>query len=155
MLLGSGYMTTSSPYTSEVDNGSLQEVFPQHDCHIMQAFTSTRRNNPVTNNFCQESYPEGCSVSPSRSPGSVLATESLANNDTYLAEMAIWQGNENFLCPSSPSFNFLSSNIGFRVSRKGRLGSRWFKLRAALKWGISIRRDAAAKRIARFLDCDI
>lgn len=154
MLLGFDYMTTSLPYTCMVDNNSLQEVFPEHDCHLMQAFSSTRRDSLETNNFCHESYTEGYSVARSRSPGSVLVSGSLANNDTYRAEMATWKGNGNFLCPSNQSVDFVSSNIGFRVTRKGRTGSRWFKLRAAFKWGISIRRDAAAKKLERFLYYD-
>lgn len=152
MLLGSDYMTTSLPYTSKVDNDSLQEVFPEHDCHLMQAFSSTKRDSLVTNNFCHESYAEGYSLAPSRSPGSVFPSGSLASNDTYLGEMATWQGIENFICPSNQSVDFISSN--FHVSRKGRPGSGWFKLRAALKWGISIRRDAAAKKLERFLYYD-
>ncbi|KAL8118923.1 calmodulin-binding protein 60 B-like [Apium graveolens] len=145
MLLGFDYM--------KVDNGSLHEVFPEHDCHLIQAFSSTMKDSLETNNFCHESYTEGYSVAPSMSQGSVLVTGSLANDDTYLAQMATFQGNGNFLFPSNQS-DFDSTNIGFCVSRKGRPGSRWFKLRAALKWGISIRRDAAAKKLERFLYYD-
>lgn len=154
MLQDFGCMPTSSPYTSGVDNGSLQEVFPKDVCQLMQVFPSTRRNSLVTNNFFHESYAEGYSVAPSRSPGSVLPSGSLAYSDTYLAEMTTWQGNDNFPCPIDQSVDFVSSNIGFCVSRKGRPGSRWFKIRAALKWGISVRRDAAAKKLERFLYYD-
>ncbi|WOH09561.1 hypothetical protein DCAR_0729018 [Daucus carota subsp. sativus] len=152
MLLNFGYMTTSPPYTSELDNGDLQEVILEHD--LMQGFSSKRKNSLVTNNFLHESSTPGYGVAPSVSPGSVLASASLAYTDTFSAEMMKWPVNENFICPNNQSIDFVSSSIGFHVSKTGRPGLKWFKLRAALKWGISIRRDAAAKRLERFLRYD-
>ncbi|RVW97890.1 Calmodulin-binding protein 60 D [Vitis vinifera] len=39
------------------------------------------------------------------------------------------------------------------MSRKGKPRARWCKIRAALKWGISVRRDVAAKRMEKLIFC--
>lgn len=71
-----------------------------------------------------------------------------------MTEMAMWQGSEYFPSSSNQSIDFVSSDLGFHVSKNGRPGARWFKLRAALKWGISIRQEVAAKTTAMLLYYD-
>ncbi|KAK1364208.1 Calmodulin-binding protein 60 B like [Heracleum sosnowskyi] len=144
MLLSSLQAEMSNSYTVGQQNvGTL--VADEDQLPMLQDFGCMTTSSPYTSGVHNEGY----SVAPSRSPESVLPSGSLANNDTYLAKMATWQGNENFLWATNQSIDFDSSNIGFCVSTKGRPGSRWFKLRTALKWGISIRRDAAAKKLER------
>lgn len=146
MLVDFDCMTSSSP-TFELDNSSLPDFSLAHDHHSMQAFSPTRRNGLATKDYCYGMYGEWNSAAPSGSLGSVLTSGSLANDDIYWGELVTWQGNENFLLPSNQSIDFVSSNLGFGIPRNGRPGARWFKLRAALIWGISIRRDAAARRM--------
>ncbi|KAL8115014.1 calmodulin-binding protein 60 B-like isoform X2 [Apium graveolens] len=132
--------------TSTIDEGQLP-LLPGFD---YMAFSPTR-DSIGTTDHCYGTYREGYSAAPSSSLGSVFTSGSLANDDIYSSEMAMWQGNEYFPSPSNQSIDFVSSYLGFHVSKNGRPRTRWFKLRAALKWGISIRHEVAAKRMARLL----
>lgn len=154
MQLGSDHMTTSPPYTFEVDNGSQLEVSLAHNCHSMQAFSPPLSNSFVMKDFYDGSYREGYNTAPIGSLGSVMMTEDLAADDISQVEMSTWQGNGFFLAPSTQSVGILSSNIGFHFSRNGKPKARWCKIRAAIKWGILVRRDVAAKRMARLMYYD-
>lgn len=147
MQLGSDRMTSSPLYTFEVDNGSQLDVSVANNCHSLQAIYPTLTNSFVMKDFCYGSYSEGRSAAPSGSLGSVL-TGDLAD-DISQVEMSNWQGNGFFLPPSNQSVDIVSSNVGFRFSKKGKPKARWCKLRAAIKWGISVRRVVAAKRMGR------
>lgn len=152
LLPGFDYVTSSSP-TFELDSSSLSDISLAPNWQSMQAFSPTR-DSLITKDHCYGAYREGYTSAPSSSLGSVLTNGSLANDDIYSSEMATWQGNEYFPSPSNQSTDFVSSYLGFHVPKNRRPGARWFKLRAALKWGISIRKEVAAKRMAKLLYYD-
>lgn len=68
-------------------------------------------------------------------------TEEFINDDFNF--QSLWQGDELYINPSNQTID-----IGICFSRNGSPRARWCKIRAALKWG-SVRRDVAAKRMAR------
>lgn len=60
-----------------------------------------------------------------------------------------------FAANNEAEVRILSShpNFGIGVSRKEKPKSRWCKVRAALTWGISVRRDIEAKRMGKPFFC--
>ena len=63
------------------------------------------------------------------------------------------QANQNFTFASLPATSRPNFNMSIdRLHGKAYIG--WLKLKAALKWGISVRREAAAKRVAILEELD-
>ena len=72
---------------------------------------------------------------------------------TLFPVSATWgEGNSLlFAANNDAGVRILSShpNFGIGMSRKGKPRASWCKVRAALKWGISVRRDVAAKKMEK------
>lgn len=153
--MGSNHMATSPPYTYEMDDSSPLGFSMAQNFHSMQAFYPTLRNSFIMRDFCYGPYAGGgYSSAPSGSLGSVMGSGNLAVNDNYQAETSIWQGNRFSFGRNYQSVDIFPSNISFRLSGSGSPKARWCKIRAAFKWGISVRRDVAAKKMERLLFVD-
>ncbi|KAM7469941.1 hypothetical protein LguiA_008124 [Lonicera macranthoides] len=148
MQMGSNHMATSPPYTYEIDDSAPLGLSMAQNSHSMQAFSPTLRNSFIMRDFCYDTYAGGeYSSAPSESLESVMVRGNLAVNDSYLAETSIWHGNRFSFGRNYQSADIFPSNIGLRLSGSGSPKARWCKIRAAFKWGISVRRDVAAKRM--------
>lgn len=150
MQLSSDHATTAAlPNTFAVDNGSQLDVSLANYCHSLQAIYPTLTNSFTMKDFCYGSYSEGYSAAPSGSLLESVSIRDIVADDISQHEMSNWQGDQFFLAPSNQSVANVSSNFGFCFSNSRKPKARWCKLRAAIKWGISVRRVVAAKRMAR------
>lgn len=146
-------MTTSVPNSFEVDNDnqlnfplanesySLQDIYPSPNNFMMKDFHF---------GSCSEEYSAG----PSVSLGSVSPWDLVAERSSYV-NISKWQEEGFFLPTTNRSVDVVSSNLGFQFLKNGKPRARWCKLRAVIKWGISVRRVVAAKRLARPLYLDL
>uniref|UniRef100_A0A5B7AMA6 Calmodulin-binding protein 60 D n=1 Tax=Davidia involucrata TaxID=16924 RepID=A0A5B7AMA6_DAVIN len=164
--LSFNHTTITPPYTFEVEDSSQLEVPVAQSCHPMQMFTPTVRNSIIVMNSCSGPYGGGNCQSTSGSLGPIVQAGHLPADDTSHVVTSTWLpvtttwGQENglFLAPSNEAeVGIVSSfpNFGIHLSRNGKPKAGWCKIRAAVKWGISVRRDVEAKRMAaRFLYMD-
>ncbi|GFY80812.1 hypothetical protein Acr_01g0006210 [Actinidia rufa] len=72
----------------------------------------------------------------SGSLGPVMQIGHLSAGDNSQVGISTWPGNVGIVSP----------NFGIHISRNGKPKARWCMIRAAMKLGLSVRRDAAAKR---------
>ncbi|XP_059648444.1 calmodulin-binding protein 60 B-like isoform X2 [Cornus florida] len=150
MQLGFNH-TTSTGYGFEVEDGSQLEVSMGLNCHPVQAFLPMLSNNLVVTDSCPGPYSEANNWAPGGSLGQVVQIGHPIPEYNAHLETSTWKGNGFFFPPSNGRVGIRSSNFGIQISRNGKPKVRWFKVRAALKWGISVRRDVAAKRMAGLL----
>lgn len=139
--LGFNCSTTSSPNIYELDNSQLEVSVSTQMQVPPQALGYSFG---MTDSW---SGPYGCGSdwTPSGSLGPAMPTASFPADETWFpinSATTFGQGN-SFLCSSS------NEEVGIRISRRGKQKARWCKIRAALKWGISVRRYVAARRMAR------
>lgn len=152
----------SSSYYDWDDNN--QEVVSLAACHPLEALSPMLRSSFILRDTYTGPFNGGIGWSSSGSPGPVMPNGHLAADDTFQFQTstlfpvsATWgQGNSFFLAANNEAeVGILSShpNFGIGMSRKGKPRARWCKIRAALKWGISVRRDVAAKRMEKLFFC--
>lgn len=152
----------SSSYYDWDDNN--QEVVSLAACHPLEALSPMLRSSFIMRDTYTGPFNGGIGWSSSGSPGPVMPNGHLAADDTFQFQTstlfpvsATWgQGNSFFLAANNEAeVGILSShpNFGIGMSRKGKPRARWCKIRAALKWGISVRRDVAAKRMEKLIFC--
>lgn len=77
----------------------------------------------------------------------VMQITHLTADDNSQVGTSTWQGNGFLFAPVDNIVGSAASNVGIRISTDGKPKSRWCTIRAAVKWVISIRRVAAAKRM--------
>ncbi|XP_010259392.1 PREDICTED: calmodulin-binding protein 60 D-like isoform X2 [Nelumbo nucifera] len=148
-----------NPSTFILEDHSQSRVGNMQECHSVQLFTSIGRDDSGMRDYFSEPYGNAMSEWVSGgSDGSVVPGGHLVGNDNSQVQFQSWfpfpatwgQGNGLFIGSSDDTgINFLSSlpdYVHFSRSCKPNMG--WFKLRAAVKWGIS---DLAARRRARLL----
>ncbi|CAK9139889.1 unnamed protein product [Ilex paraguariensis] len=150
MQLGSNDMASSSPFAYKVEDANELEVSMAQSSHQMQMFTSTMRNSFTMRDFLCGPDGGGCSWGTSGSMGPVVFTGHVAADDNIQDETT-WQGNGLFQAPYNKAADIVSTDFGIHIPRSGTPKARWCKLRAAITWGILVRRDVTAKRMARLL----
>ncbi|XP_057495400.1 calmodulin-binding protein 60 B-like isoform X2 [Actinidia eriantha] len=128
MQLAPNHMTvTPSPlYTYNVQDGS----------HPVQVFAPTLRNGFMATDYISGPYVGETSWAASGSLGPVMQIGHLSASDNPQVGISTWPGNVGIVSP----------NFGIHISRNGKPKARWCMIRAAMKLGLSVRRDAAAKR---------
>ncbi|GFY94919.1 calmodulin binding protein-like protein [Actinidia rufa] len=138
MQLAPNHMTmTPSPlYTCNVQDGSHPEVSVAQLCHPVQVFGPTLRNDFMTTDYISGPYVGETSWAASGSLNPVMQIGHLTTSDNSQAGTSTWPGNIGFFSP----------DFGKHLSKKGKPKARWCMIRAAMKLGLSVRRDAAAKR---------
>lgn len=105
--------------------------------------------SPPCSYNAQHTYGGPCDIGKSWAP--VMQITHLTADDNSQVGTSIWQGEGFFFAPTDNGVGIAASNFGIPISRNGKPKARWCMIRAAVKWGISVRRDAAARRMARFL----
>ncbi|PSS19667.1 Calmodulin-binding protein 60 B like [Actinidia chinensis var. chinensis] len=138
MQLAPNHMTmTPSPlYTCNVQDGSHPEVSVAQLCHPVQVFGPTLRNDFMTTDYISGPYVGETSWAASGSLNPVMQIGHLTTGDNSQAGTSTWPGNIGIFSP----------DFGIHLSKKGKPKARWCMIRAAMKLGLSVRRDAAAKR---------
>ncbi|GFY90520.1 calmodulin binding protein-like protein [Actinidia rufa] len=139
MQLAPNHMTvTPSPlYTYNVQDGSHPEVSVAQLCHPVQVFAPpTLRNGFMAPDYISGPYVGETSWAASGSLGPVMQIGHLSAGDNSQVGISTWPGNVGIVSP----------NFGIHISRNGKPKARWCMIRAAMKLGLSVRRDAAAKR---------
>ncbi|GMP40028.1 hypothetical protein CsSME_00010638 [Camellia sinensis var. sinensis] len=99
---------------------------------------------------CSGPYGGGDNWAPSGSLGSFMQIGHLTANDNSQEQKPTWHGNGLFFAPNNETVGILSSNFDIHISRNGKPKARWCMIRAAMKWGISVRRDVEAKKWQSF-----
>ncbi|XAR52676.1 hypothetical protein NMG60_11020862 [Bertholletia excelsa] len=145
MQLASSRMT-SPPCTFDSQDRNGLEVSVSGHSYPMQVFAPTLYDSLIINDSCSGPSGEDKSWAPSGSVRKLLQNGCLAVYDNSQAGTSKWQGNGLFLSPSNDAGGLLSSNFGIHISRSGKPKARWCMIRAVVKWGISLRRDVAAKK---------
>uniref|UniRef100_A0A5B7AKZ3 Calmodulin-binding protein 60 D n=1 Tax=Davidia involucrata TaxID=16924 RepID=A0A5B7AKZ3_DAVIN len=150
MQLNFNHMTTSPRCTFEVEDSSQLEVHLAQSFLPTHIFTPTLRNSFVLRNSFSGHYSAGNCWTPSGSLGPLVQAGHLAADDASQVETSSW------LPSNEAEFGIASSfpNFGIHLSKNGKPKAGWCKIRAALKWGISVRRDVAAKRMEKLLFLD-
>lgn len=109
----------------------------------------TMTTSPPCSYNAQHTYGGPCDIGKSWAP--VMQITHLTADDNSQVGTSIWQGEGFFFAPTDNGVGIAASNFGIPISRNGKPKARWCMIRAAVKWGISVRRDVAARRMARFL----
>ncbi|KAJ7977883.1 Calmodulin binding protein-like [Quillaja saponaria] len=141
---------------SVADNGGPMPV----------ASTQMPQNNYPNGDFLSGFYNDTNYLSPSGLQMPVMpgAGDYLPQNDKFTvqtpncfpAAAATCEGGNDFYMPSvdGTEFDMLSAFPSYsihHISRTGNPKAGWCKIRAAIKWSISVRRDVAAKKWAKLL----
>ncbi|KAL7235314.1 hypothetical protein ACSBR1_018754 [Camellia fascicularis] len=151
MQLASNHMMSLQPYTYDAQDGSQLEVSAAQHYQPMQLFTPALGNCLMAADSCSGPYVGGDSWAPSGSLGSLMQIGHLTANDNSQEQKPTWHGNGLFFAPNNETVGILSSNFDIHISRNGKPKARWCMIRAAMKWGISVRRDVEAKKWQSFL----
>ncbi|XP_010268064.1 PREDICTED: calmodulin-binding protein 60 D-like isoform X2 [Nelumbo nucifera] len=164
MVKQSGFNNLPNPATFiQEDHGQSKGVGDMQECHPTQLFTPIERNDLSTTDISTGPYRSDMSDwATGGSSGPVMPGGHLVGEGNPKFQFQNWfplpatwdQGNGLFLGSGDETgISFLSSlpDLSVHVSRSCKPNMGWFKLRAAVKWGISVRRDLAAKRRARLL----
>ncbi|KAF8387781.1 hypothetical protein HHK36_026436 [Tetracentron sinense] len=148
--------STASPSYIVEDCGQLEEVAAMQGCQG-KVFAPIQRNSFKMRYSCTVPYENyGNDWSPTGSLDPVMPGGQ-ATDDKFQVQMPGWgQGSGLFLAPSDAGIGLFYSlpNLRVHISKSAKPNMGWFKLRAAIKWGISVRRAVAAKRLARLLQLD-
>ncbi|CAL5378626.1 unnamed protein product [Camellia sinensis] len=147
MQLASNHMMSLQPYTYDAQDGSQLEVSAYQP---MQLFTPALGNCLMAADSCAGPYSGGDGWAPSGSLGSFIQIGHLTANDNSQEQKPTWHGNGLFFTPNNETVGILSSNFDIHISRNGKPKARWCMIRAAMKWGISVRRDVEAKKWQSF-----
>ncbi|XP_008245780.1 PREDICTED: calmodulin-binding protein 60 G-like [Prunus mume] len=160
--------STSCPYQPEVSNHLVVSL--AQASHPMQVFTPALRSSFSMEDFNSMHYNGESSWPPLNGfqvpivPSAHLGTENL-----FQVQTSTWSPtptSTNVIWGQANSFCFGSSNNGTEAGHFPHIsglvhnsGTRkpkacWCKLRAAIKWWVSVRRDVAARRMARPLYLD-
>ncbi|CAL5330120.1 unnamed protein product [Camellia sinensis] len=150
MQLASNHMMSLQPYTYDAQDGSQLEVSAAQHYQPMQLFTPALGNCLMAADSCSGPYGGGDSWAPSGSLGSFMQIGHLTANDNSQEQKPTWHGNGLFFAPNNETVGILSSNFDIHISRNGKPKARWCMIRAAMKWGISVRRDVEAKKWQSF-----
>ncbi|CAL5380522.1 unnamed protein product [Camellia sinensis] len=146
MQLASNHMMSLQPYTYDAQDGSQLEVSAAQHYQPMQLFTPALGNCLMAADSCSGPYGGADSWAPSGSLGSFMQIGHLTANDNSQEQKPTWHGNGLFFTPNNETVGILSSNFDIHISRNGKPKARWCMIRAAMKWGISVRRDVEAKK---------
>ncbi|KAF7142307.1 hypothetical protein RHSIM_Rhsim05G0133700 [Rhododendron simsii] len=145
MQLPSSHMTTaiSPSYSYNVQYDSQPEDSVTQLSYPMQLSSPTLQNSFRATDSYGGPYDVGNGWAP------VMQITHLTADDNSQVGTSTWQGNGFLLAPVDNIVGIAASNVGFRISTDGKPKSRWCTIRAAVRWVISVRRDAAAKRMGR------
>ncbi|KAJ4954715.1 hypothetical protein NE237_011498 [Protea cynaroides] len=162
MQPGFNHLTNTSASIME-DLAELEEVAITEGRHSLQVCTPIQRNCFNMKNSYNGTYWKDGSEGGLGGPSvPAVSARHLAGDDIsqvqwqglFPVDTSWGQGSGLFLgSTDEASVGYLSSlpDLSVHISRSCRPNLRWFKLRAAIKWGISVRRDVAARRRARLL----
>jgi hypothetical protein len=128
---GSNYIAMPPLCTYEIEETAPLNLSMAHNSHSIQSFSPSLRNSFFLKDFCYDPMVSG-------------------NLAVDQSESSLWGKNRFSFGRNYPSVDLFQSNLGFRLSGR----ARWCMIRAAFKWGISVRRDVAAKKMARLLFVD-
>ncbi|XP_058213968.1 calmodulin-binding protein 60 B-like isoform X2 [Rhododendron vialii] len=145
MQLPSSHMATaiSPSYSYNVQYDSQPEDSVTQLSYPMQLSSPTLQNSFKATDSYGGSYDVGNGWAP------VMQITHLTADDNSQVGTSTWQGNGFLFSPVDNTVEIAASNVGIRISMDGKPKSRWCTIRAAVKWVISVRRDAAAKRMER------
>ena len=140
------------------DYHQSEEVAGIPDLHPLQHFTPYERNTFSMTSPLPAYVNDGGEGVSGGSSSAVMTGENFPVDD-FISQFSSWipvaatygEGNDVFLAPGNEmGIGLLSSLSELRggINRDCKPSIGWFKLRAALKWGISVRKDVAARRRA-------
>ncbi|XP_042514421.1 calmodulin-binding protein 60 D-like isoform X2 [Macadamia integrifolia] len=141
-------------------HGELEETAVTQGHHSVQVCTPIQRNSFNMNDSCIGPYvKDGNEWAPGGPLVPAVSAGHLAGDDIsqvqwqglFPVDTSWGQGNGMFVDSSEEAnMGLLSSlpDLSVQIPRTCKPNMGWFKLRAAIKWGISVRRDVAARRRA-------